>query len=136
MTAPAYAGAFALRDDQLADAIVSAGRSDSGGGHPGRDGGRHQTMRHWITSFQLSIQTGRAAVLGLIKDMLNFVEGSTVTEVPGPLIGALAIHVGEADGCGLSRFVQCADQSIVTARVISAVKAPSHVCHELFVRTR
>ncbi len=51
--APACAGAFALRDDQLADAIVSAVQSDSGGGHPTRDGGRHQTMRHWITSFRL-----------------------------------------------------------------------------------
>jgi len=71
MKAPACAGAFALRDDQLADAIVSASQSKSGGGRPGRDGGRYQTMRHWITSFQLLTEASDVARPACDASLLN-----------------------------------------------------------------
>jgi hypothetical protein len=76
MKAPACAGAFTLRDDQLADAIVSASQSKSGGGHPGRDGGRHQTMRHWITSFQLLTEASDVARPRLRRKPITCVVGA------------------------------------------------------------
>jgi hypothetical protein len=82
-----------LTADKAAEA-ESARQENSGSDHPGRDGSRHHTMRHWITSFRLlpedrgqiaaKNQAGRKAFFFEKKNQKTFTLGA------GPTFPAMA----------------------------------------------
>jgi hypothetical protein len=57
-----------------------------GNGHPGRGSHRHQTKRHWITSFQLLAEAAKVARAKAFCKAFQQVDGSDLR----PRIGAAA----------------------------------------------